>query len=98
MKRAGFTLVELLIVAAGFAVIFLVATTVYANATRNQRLVSSTQRVSSDARYIIETLAREARTKTFDYSFYDNSPATPVAGIDAGDNTVLAVQDGDGTS
>ena len=70
MARKGFTLLEIIIVAASFAVIFLVATTVYTNAFRQQRKVESTQRVSSDTRYLMETMARAIRINGIRYNWY----------------------------
>lgn len=96
MQRPGFTLLEIVVVASAFSIIFLISTTVYSNAIRNQRIVQTTQRVGSDGRYLIETLARAVRTKFLNYDFYDANGSS--TGIDSGDQNVLAVIDRDGSS
>ena len=88
-KRAGFTLIEMLVVAAIFATVFLIGTTVFTNIQVNQRGVLSRQRVVADGRFVLETIARSIRLSTIDYAYYNQNTAptsgTPVA--------VLALRD-----
>lgn len=81
--RRGFTLVELMIVTAAFAVVFLVATTVYTRAFRDQRATQSRQRNTSDNRYLIETITRAIRTGSIDYAFYETLDGNGVETISA---------------
>lgn len=94
--RRGFTLVELLVVTAAFAVVFLVATTVYTRAFRDQRTTQSRQRNTSDNRYLIETLARAIRTGTIDYTFYEELEQNGVETADASHHQ-LALLNANGT-
>ncbi len=98
MQRRGFTLIELLIVTAAFSVIFLVATTVYSRSFQQQKHILATQRNSSDARYLMETIARAARIGTIYYPYYgvtDTTTATDSPLRTA--QTSLAVANEDGT-
>lgn len=64
---AGFTLIELLIVAAIFSLTALLATTVFSNIQTSQRQISGQQRVTTDGRYVLETIAQSVRTGTINY-------------------------------
>lgn len=65
--RQAFTLIELLIVAAVFALTALLATTVFSNIQSTQRGISGQQRVTSDGRYVLETIAQSIRTGSVNY-------------------------------
>ncbi len=67
---AGFTLIELLIVAALFSLSALIATSVFSNVQSSQRGLQAQQRVTSDGRYLLETMARSIRTGTINYKMY----------------------------
>lgn len=69
-SRAGFTLIELLIVTAVFSLTALLAVTVFSNIQTSQRGIEARQRVVSDGRYVLETLARSARTSRINYAYY----------------------------
>lgn len=75
MHRRGFTLIELLVVASIFALTVLLATTVFAGIQSRQRAVHSQERVTSDGRYILETIARSIRTSSINYSIYAQGAA-----------------------
>lgn len=70
MKRPAFTLIELLVVTAVFAVVFLVAIGVYTNGFSKQQAVQSKQRVASEGRYLLESMARTVRVGSIDYGYY----------------------------
>jgi prepilin-type N-terminal cleavage/methylation domain-containing protein len=70
MKRPGFTLIELMVVAAVFSVLFLVATGVYTSAFSRQKTVQAKQRVATEARSALETIARSVRVGNIDYAYY----------------------------
>ena len=89
--RRGFTLIEMLVVAAGFFLLFLIATTVFISVQSYQRGVSAKQRLAADGRYILEAMARSVRLGTIDYSFYGNEVTVPtdqLAVIDSNGDTV----------
>lgn len=70
MKRPAFTLIELMVVAAVFSVLFLVATGVYTSAFSRQKTVQAKQRVATEARSALETIARSVRVGNIDYAYY----------------------------
>jgi len=69
-SRPAFTLIELLVVTAIFSVVFLIGASVYTSGFTKQKKVQSQQRVTAEARYILETIARTIRVGTVDYAFY----------------------------
>lgn len=84
---AGFTLIELLITAAIFSTAALLATTVFSNIQTTQRRVQGQQRVNTDGRYVVETIARSIRTGNINYAMFPNSsvssnPTTAISTID----------------
>lgn len=77
-QHKGFTLIELLVVTAVFAMVFLIATTVYSRIFVQQQKASSSQQVTADGRFILETMARSIRQGTVDYTYYRTAtPALP---------------------
>lgn len=68
--RGGFTLIEILMVVAIFSMAVLMSTDVFLTANRSQRHAQSQQRVQADARFTIETIAREIRSSIPDYALY----------------------------
>ena len=70
MIRSVFTLIELMVVAAVFSVLFLVATGVYTSAFSRQKTVQAKQRVATEARSALETIARSVRVGNIDYAYY----------------------------
>lgn len=90
-QRAGFTLIELLIVAAIFSTAALLATTVFSNIQTRQRQIQGQQRVTSDGRYVMESIARSIRTGSVNYAIYTSGvypsvinglPTTSISVID----------------
>lgn len=91
MKRPAFTLIELLIVAAVFGLTALLATSVFANIQSTQRAVQSQDRVTTDGRYLMETIARSVRTGTINYNAYG------AGGVAGTVETKLAIIEADNT-
>lgn len=81
--QAGFTLVELMVVAAVFSITVLVATAVFVNVQSFQRGISGRQRVVADGRYVLEAMARTAKLGLPDYKFYANGYTVPCANANA---------------
>lgn len=94
-QRPSFTLIELLIVAAIFSFAALLATTVFSNIQTTQRTILGQQRVTTDGRYILETLARGVRTGQVNYGVWVNGvvPASPtIFSVVDQDNVVTCYQ------
>jgi prepilin-type N-terminal cleavage/methylation domain-containing protein len=71
----GFTLIEILMVVAIFSLAVLMSVNVFLTATRSQRDAQSQQRVQSDARFTLETMAREIRNSIPNYALYGDPNA-----------------------
>ncbi len=69
-QRAGFTLLEMVVAVALFAIVILIVTNIFLIATKSHRRVMETQKLQSDARFAMETIAREVRMGTIDYDYY----------------------------
>ncbi|MBI3572890.1 MAG: type II secretion system protein, partial [Candidatus Kerfeldbacteria bacterium] len=69
-QRPAFTLIEMLVVAAVFSIAFLIASTVFTNISTRQRSILVRQRISADARYVLENVARTVRIGSIDYVYY----------------------------
>ncbi len=69
-SRRGFTLVEILLVMGIFSTTLLLVTNIFVGSTRLQQRTIVTQRLTGDARFTLETIARAVRTGTVDYDFY----------------------------
>ncbi len=95
-SRAGFTLIELLIVTAVFSLTALLAVTVFSNIQTFQRGIEARQRVVSDGRYILETLARSARISRINYVYYGafNEPSYGILSLIDDQNVVTCYQKG----
>ncbi len=65
--HSGFTLVEILVAISVFAIASVVIAGIFLNITGLQQNTASTQRLQNDARYILEKIAREVRSREIDY-------------------------------
>jgi len=70
-KQFGFTLLELLMVAAIFSITVLVSVDLFFTIAKLQKRVTAIQRVESDARFTMESMVREARMGMIDYDYYN---------------------------
>lgn len=93
MKRPGFTLMELLVVAAVFSILFLIATGVYTNAFGRQKAVQAKQRVATEARSALETIARSIRVGNVDYAYYRVGCGNPARCDLTQSQAIIAVRD-----
>ncbi len=84
-SRAGFTLIELLITAAIFSVASLLGASVFTRVQNTQRTLQNQQRLNTDGRYVIETIARSIRTGSINYAQFNNAiisnPIDSAAGV-----------------
>jgi prepilin-type N-terminal cleavage/methylation domain-containing protein len=71
-KQKGFTLVEAVVVLAIFSVVVLTITSIFISTNRSQRRVLSSQRLQTDARWVMETMIREIKFGTPYYDYYAN--------------------------
>jgi|GEM_PF-3632973 len=88
-SQAGFTLIEVLVVAALFSLAVLMSTDVFITASRSQRRAQTQQRVQADARFTLETIAREIRSSIPDYELYSTNAVSLT-----GPTHILALCDG----
>lgn len=69
-EEKGFTLVEILMVLGIFSTALLMVVNIFVTSTRLQQRTLTAQRLSADARFTLETMARAIRSGTVDYDFY----------------------------
>lgn len=105
--RPGFTLIEILLAMGIFSTTLLIVINIFVSSSRLQQRAVVGQRMTGDARYTIETMARAVRSGIVDYNFYadplpvDLSPYDlPDSARDIGDSGrphhILATIDQDG--
>ncbi|MBU1037033.1 prepilin-type N-terminal cleavage/methylation domain-containing protein [Patescibacteria group bacterium] len=89
-KTGGFTIMETVLVLGIFSIATTAAMGIFIQSQRLQRQVSNLQRVMSDARYVLEVVAREVRLGSIDYDFYQsynlNEPQEILAILDQDSN------------
>ncbi|MBU0648701.1 prepilin-type N-terminal cleavage/methylation domain-containing protein [Patescibacteria group bacterium] len=77
-NQKGFTLIEMLVVLAVFSTFLIVAMDLFLTINRVQRRTEVSERVLSENRFIMETMAQLARTGRIDYEAYPD-PTNPIA-------------------
>lgn len=70
IRDKGFTLMEIIVVAAIFMFVVTISTSIILNITREQTRVKNIQAVHSDLRYVLEKIAQDVRTGGIDFSYY----------------------------
>lgn len=84
-SRAAFTLVEILIATAIFAVVSTIVAGQYADAFRETRKANFQNQIYEDARFIMDRIADEIRSGTVDYDeYYNQSVVIPTFARDGG--------------
>lgn len=68
--KRGFSLMELLVVLGIFSTVVTAATDIFIMSNRSQRKIFALERTQADARFTMETMAREIRTGALDYDYY----------------------------
>lgn len=89
----GFTLMELLVALSIFSTVVAAATDIFLMANRSQRKILALERAQADARFTMETIAREFRNDQVDYAYYADRPQPESGPLDR-----LALIDGGGNS
>ncbi len=84
-KKLGFTLLEMVVATAIFAIVMVVYVGIYLATVRANSQITVTQKVQNELRYILESISREVRLGSIDYDFYE--------GTWTSQNTVLAIKD-----
>jgi len=77
-NQKGFTLIEMLVVLAVFSTFLIVAMDLFLTINRVQRQTEVSERVLSENRFIMETMAQLARAGRIDYEAYPD-PTNPIA-------------------
>ncbi len=70
-NKKGFTLIETVIVLGIFSIATTYAISIFIQSNTVQKRTANIQRSTSDARYVLEVMAREFRMGTVDYDYYD---------------------------
>lgn len=64
---------EMVTAIAIFSIIILIVINIFLTATKSHRLVMEEEKLQGDARFAMETMAREARMDLIDYDYYANN-------------------------
>ncbi len=78
-KQEGFTLVEILMATAIFAIASLIICGIFINASNLQSQVSNYQKLQNDGRYIIEKIAKELRAKDVILIYPSDNPTSTLS-------------------
>ena len=71
-RKQGFTLIEVLVAVSLFAVVSMLALTVFVNIIRIQNRLTMENAIYEDARFMMERISREIRNNAIDYEEYYN--------------------------
>lgn len=74
VSRSAFTLLEVVVTMGIFSIISLVIVDIFLNSSREERRTFGRQNIQANTRTILETIARDIRLGTIDYSFYAAKP------------------------
>jgi len=91
-KQSGFTLIEVVVALGIFSIATTYAIGIFVQSNQVQRRTANVQRVLSDARYVLEVMAREVRMGEIDYDY--SGYATTGGELDL-EQSVLALRDVD---
>ncbi|MBI5733353.1 MAG: prepilin-type N-terminal cleavage/methylation domain-containing protein [Candidatus Kerfeldbacteria bacterium] len=79
-NQRGFTLMEMVVASAVFVVVAVAITDIFIISSNAQRRTEGAQTVSSGARFVMETVEREARMGRINYDYYTNGEITSPTG------------------
>lgn len=97
LKKRGFTVMETVVVLAIFSIAATYSLAIFVQSNQVQKRTANIQRALSDARYVLEVMAREVRMGHIDYSYYEEegiSLAQSNMPLPQGDE-ILAIRDVD---
>lgn len=80
VNKKGFTLIEMLVVLAIFSTFVIIAADLFLTVNRVQRETQVSERVLSESRFILETIARDVRAGRIDYKAFGD-PSNPTDAI-----------------
>ncbi|MFH0828557.1 MAG: prepilin-type N-terminal cleavage/methylation domain-containing protein [Candidatus Kerfeldbacteria bacterium] len=73
LTQRGFTLVEILIAAAIFATVVVIAVGLLMSTTKAQRRIQLLTKLQGDTRYVMDVISQSVRMDGIDYSYYQDS-------------------------
>jgi len=97
-NKKGFTLLEMLISAAIFAITVVIGIDIFFGVARMQKRTAYIQDIQSDARYVMEEMATQLRQGMINYQWYEDQgiPFSDLRDNTHQDNKILATKDLDG--
>lgn len=95
IKKSGFTLVEVVVALGIFAIATTYSVSIFVQSNQVQKRTANEQRLQSDARFVVEVMAREVRLGHLDYAYYAGQGINLAAMPLTQDGAILAVRDAD---
>jgi prepilin-type N-terminal cleavage/methylation domain-containing protein len=92
-NNQGFTLMEILVVLAIFSTFVVISTDLFLTINRVQRQTQVSERLLSESRYILDTIARELRGGQVNYQAYGDPSDPADAIINPGEELILIGSD-----
>lgn len=93
--KKGFTLLELLVSAAIFAITITMGVDLFFTIVKIQRRISYLQELEGYARNLLEEMAHEVRLGNIDYDYYEGINFSDLGNPSTNDNKILVTQDPD---
>lgn len=94
-NKSGFTLVEVVVALGIFAIATTYSVSIFVQSNQVQKRTANEQRLQSDARFVLEVMAREVRLGHVDYAYYAGQGINLAAMPLTQDSAILAVRDAD---
>lgn len=83
VRQSGFTVIEVLVVMGLLLVVAATTVDIFSSLSKSERRVYANQRVQSDVRLVLETIAREIHQGMIDYDYYGtlSAPEQPTLAL-----------------